>query len=93
MAKAHPVSKLSTTTANAIDQLHSVVFVAGCELPRKRPELLDPYYLAAKVEEGCPLRVFQRHGISSKVVAEALRAGVLVAVTRDEFGADVKLKA
>ena len=84
VTKAHPISKLSTATANAIDQLHSVVFVAGREPPRKRPELLDPYYLAAKVEEGCPLRVFQRNGISSKVVAEALRAGVLEAVTKEE---------
>jgi hypothetical protein len=84
VTKARSITKLSTTIANAIDQLYAVVFVAGREPPSNRPELHETYHLASLVEEGCALRTFQRRGISSKVVAEALRAGVLVAVAKEE---------
>lgn len=84
MTKVRSIAKLSTAVAKAIDQLHSVVFVAGREPPSNRPELHEAYHVASLVEEGCALRTFQRRGISSKVVAEALRAGVLVAVAKEE---------
>lgn len=81
---AKPKTKTSAAPADfneiaaaAIDVIHAVRFVAGRKTAS--PEYSDVRAIAALLPHGVHLRIFQKHGISSTVVAEALRAGVLTA--------------
>lgn len=64
--------------AEAIDLIHSVRFVAGVKT--EDSELAPVLAAVQSVPMAVHLRHFQKRGISSTVVAKALRAGVLVAI-------------
>lgn len=60
--------------ADAIDIIHSVVIVAG----HKEPSSMQEQIMRRIVLNGpVHMRVFQKHGISSRAVAVALRDGLL----------------
>jgi hypothetical protein len=69
---------LQSKVANAIDLIHSVRFIAGTR--QEDTELHGLHSIASLAKEPMHLRVFQKHGISSALVAKALRKGVVIAV-------------
>lgn len=72
------------TLAKAIDLILSALFVPGDKPPKDDESLGTAHAIAvryyASTGHGCALRVFQKAGISSFIVARALRTGVLRAV-------------
>lgn len=73
--------ELSERVACAIDLIHSVRFVCGrSPLPNDGHLVHETYGFAKHVGSAIHLRAFQKAGISSTVVAEATRIGVLEVV-------------
>lgn len=73
---------LETRVADAIDLLHRVRFVARREPSAlEKPTVDDVYYFSVQFDgtagRELHLRRFQKAGISSALVAQAVRAGVL----------------
>lgn len=81
MSKAKHTGDASQLVADAIDVIHRFNFVPGAKTRGAGPAVFE--YLraiAAGSPGGVHLRVFQKHGITSKDVAKALRANVLAVV-------------
>jgi hypothetical protein len=71
--------------AEAIELLHAVRFVSAHKPTEEdRADLGDVYAIA--LNRAVHLRIFQKAGISSKVVARAVRAGVLGVIEVDGTG-------
>jgi hypothetical protein len=75
----------SETLAAAMDLILSALFVPGNVEPSDDDESIQIAHTiasraVASTGHGCALRVFQKAGISSGIIARGLRTGVLQAV-------------